>query len=104
MTSNMQFGHCYSLQTEFIGGLVASVQTMLLAAEQFIPIFYHNDSGLIFCKLVNPLPSDLHSAEGELFKVASEAAIIMSDSRHELFRKCKLKSVSFTEAPNRHCI
>lgn len=68
MFSNMQFGHCYSLQTEFIGGLVASVQTMLLAAEQFIPIFYHNDSGLIFCKLVNPLPSDLHSAEGELFK------------------------------------
>lgn len=71
MTSNMQLGHRYSLQTELIGGLVASVQTTLLA-EQFtefkIPILSHNDSGLIFCKLVNPLPSDLHSAEGELFK------------------------------------
>lgn len=42
--------------------------------------------------------------ENYLNKVASEAAIIMSDSRHGLFRKCKLKSASFKEAPVLHCI
>lgn len=66
MTSNMQLRHCYSLQTGthwWVGCFSPNN-----AASETVYRFYHNDSRLIFCKLVNPLPSDLHSAEGELFK------------------------------------